>query len=59
MFMGVGIGAGEWNVAMGTEAAIAPTLIVKVVFTNLQFIILLFSVFSPSSTLLYHLSAIP
>jgi hypothetical protein len=59
MFMGVGMGRGERNVAMGTEAAIAPTLTVKVFFTNLQFIILPFPLFSPSSVLLYHPSAIP
>jgi hypothetical protein len=59
MFMVVGMGLREWNVAMVTEAAIAPTLTVKVVFTNLQFIILPFSLSSPSSVLLYHLSAIP
>jgi len=53
-----GQGGEECSVAMGTETAVAPTLTVKVVFANLQFIILLFPPFSPFSALLCHLSAI-
>ena len=39
----LGQGGEDCSVAMGTETAVAPTLTVKVVFANLQFIISYFS----------------